>query len=164
MPPYNPILGHLLVCHKIMSKLPNDAHAQYLPDQIRRTMPEIGPNYYIDTWPFVPPMLVVSSPSTLYQIMQEHPMPKHQALRNFLGPLTGGLDIVSMNGSIWKTWRSIYNPGFSTNNLMTFVPDIIKETLVFCDILQEHMERKDIFPMKPYTDNLAIDVIGKVVL
>lgn len=147
-----------------MSKLPNDAHPHYLPDQIRQTMPEIGPNYYIDTWPFLPPMLVVSSPSTLYQIMQEHPLPKHQSLRNFLRPLTGGLDIVSMDGPIWKKWRSIYNPGFSTNHLMTLVPDIVRETLVFCDILQEHAERKDIISMKPYTDNLAIDVIGKIVL
>lgn len=164
MPPYNPIFGHLLIVNKIMSKLPKDAHPQYLQDQIRRTMPEIGPNYYVDTWPFFPPMLVVSSPSTLYQIMQEHPLPQHQGLRNFLRPLTGGLDLLSMNGPTWKKWRSIYNPGFSTNHLIALVPDIVRETLVFCDILQEHAERKIIFRMKPCTDNLAIDVIGKVVL
>ncbi|MCJ1261444.1 hypothetical protein MMC22_001308 [Lobaria immixta] len=96
--------------------------------------------------------------------MQEHPLPQHQGLRNFLRPLTGGLDLLSMNGPTWKKWRSIYNPGFSTNHLIALVPDIVRETLAFCDILQEHAERKVIFRMKPCTDNLAIDVIGKVVL
>lgn len=51
-------------------------------------------NYYIDTWPFLNPPLIIASPSTLYQIMQEHPLPKHHTLRSFLRPLTDGLDIV----------------------------------------------------------------------
>lgn len=57
-------------------------------------MPDLGPNYYIDTWPFLNPPLIIASPSTLYQIMQEHPLPKHHTLRSFLRPLTDGLDIV----------------------------------------------------------------------
>lgn len=164
MPPYNPIFGHLLFCQKIMSKLPADANPQYLVDQIRRAMPELGKNYYLDTWPFLHPLLIVGSPDTLYQIMQEHPLPKHETLRIFLRPLTDGLDIVSMNGPLWKKWRGIYNPGFSLNNVMQLVPDIVRETLIFCEILQEHAQKQDIFPMKPLTDNLTIDVIGKIVL
>ncbi len=69
-----------------------------------------------------------------------------------------------MNGPPWRKWRSIYNPGFSINNLAELVPDIVQETLVFCQILQDHAQKKEIFPMKPLTDNLTIDVIGKVVL
>ena len=164
MPPYNPIFGHLLFCNRIMSGVPKDAHLQYLPDQIRRAMPELGPNYYIDTWPFGPVMLVVSSPSTMSQITQEHSLPKHPGLRSFLLPLTDGLDIVTMEGQQWKRWRSIYNPGFSANHLMALVPDIVHETAIFCQLLQEHADKGDIFAMKDYTDNLAIDVMGKVVL
>lgn len=164
MPPYNPIFGHLLVCNNIMATLPKDAHPQYLPDQIRRTMPELGPVYYLDTWPFGPVMMVVSSPSTLYQMTQEHSLPKYHALRRFLRPLTDGLDIVTMEGQTWKHWRSVYNPGFSNNHLMTLVPDIVKETATFCQVLQEHANAQDIFPMKGHADNLAMDVIGRVVL
>ena len=147
-----------------MSRLPKDAHPQYLPDQIRRAIPDLGPNYYIDTWPFGPVMLIVSSPSTLYQMTQEHSLPKYHALRSFLYPLTDGLDIVTMEGQIWKTWRGIYNPGFSSSHLMALVPDIVNETATFCQVIREHAESEDIFPMKRHTDNLAMDVIGKVVL
>ena len=69
-----------------------------------------------------------------------------------------------MEGQQWKHWRSIYNPGFSSNHLMALVPDIVQETATFCHILQEHADTKDIFRMKDHTDNLAMDVMGKVVL
>ncbi|KAL9121048.1 MAG: hypothetical protein Q9187_002392 [Circinaria calcarea] len=145
-----------------MSKLPKDAHPQYLPDQLRRKFPHLGPNYYIDTWPFGPMILVVSSPSTLYQITQEHSLPKYHALRSFLYPLTDGLDIVTMEGQTWKAWRSIYNPGFSNTNLMALVPEIIRETSRFLQVLHKHVQENDIFPLKTHTDNLAMDVIGRV--
>lgn len=53
MPPYNPIFGHLLI-HKITSTLPKDVHTQYLPDILRRVMPDLGPIYYLAIWPFGP--------------------------------------------------------------------------------------------------------------
>ncbi len=69
-----------------------------------------------------------------------------------------------MDGQEWKYWRSIFNPGFSASHLMTLVPDIVGETKVFCDLLQTHAKEQDVFRMKTLTDNLAMDVIGKVVL
>ena len=164
MPPLHPILGHLLVCYHITSRLPKDAHPHYLPDQIRRAMPELGPLFYIDAWPFLTPTLVVLSPSTLHQITQAHSLPKFPAIRDFLKPLTDGRDIVSMDGQEWKTWRNVFNPGFSASHLMTLVPEIVKETTVFCTLLREHAQKRDIFTMKSLTDNLAADVIGRVVL
>ena len=47
---------------------------------------------------------------------------------------------------------------------MTVVPDIVRGTVVFSDILKEQAEKQDVFAMKMLTDNLAMDVIGKVVL
>lgn len=164
MPPYNLSFGHLLFRNKIMSGVPRDTHLQYLPDQIRRAIPELGPNYCIDTWPFGPVILVISSPLTMPQITKEHFLPKHPGLRSFLHPLTDGLDIVTMEGQQWKHWRNIYNPDFSANHLIALVPDIVHETAAFYQILQEHADTGDIFPMKDHTDNLAVDVMGKVVL
>ncbi|MCJ1281249.1 hypothetical protein MMC26_000567 [Xylographa opegraphella] len=164
MPAYNPIFGHLLICGKILANLPTDANPHYLPDQTRLAVPGLGPIYYLDNWPFSAPILVTASPSTAYQIAQEHSLPKFHAMRKFLRPLTGEYDLVTMEGQLWKTWRAIYNPGFSLTHLMTLVPQIVKETAVFCEILQQHAEAKDLFEMKTLTDNLTMDIIGKVVL
>lgn len=164
MPPYNPIFGHLLFCAKIASGLPKDAHPNYLPDMIRRAMPDLGPIYYLDTWPFGPQILVVASPNSLYQITQEHSLPKYHALKSFLRPITDELDIVTMEGQTWRTWRAIFNPGFSASHLMTLSSGIVEETATFCDILQTHFQNHTVFRMKYLTDNLAMDVIGRVVL
>lgn len=164
MPPHDPVFGHIFVLARVMAKLPKDAHPHYLPDQLRRCYPELGPIFYLDAWPFITLTLVVASPDTLAQITTAHVLPKFPAIKDFLYPLANGKDLVSMDGAEWKYWRNIFNPGFSASHLMTLVPDIVRETTVFSDILQEHAEKKDIFRMKALTDNLAMDVIGKVVL
>ncbi|MCJ1432697.1 hypothetical protein MMC27_002054 [Xylographa pallens] len=164
MPPYNPILGHLIFCYKIASKLPSDAHPNYLPDMIRREMPDLGPVYYLDTWPFGPQMRVVASLSSLHQITQEYSLPKYHAMKSFLRPITEGLDIVTMEGQTWKTWRNIFNPGFSAGHLVTLTSAIVEETATFCDLLQGYLEAQKVFRMKDLTDFLVLDVIGRVVL
>lgn len=164
MPPHNPIFGHLLVLARVMSKIPKDAHPHYLPDQLRQAYPEMGPIFYLDAWPFTTLILVVASPATLAQITTEHVLPKFPAIKDYLYPLANGKDLVSMDGQEWKYWRSIFNPGFSASHLMTIVPDIVRETTVFCEVLQHHAQEGDVFRMKVLTDDLAMDVIGKVVL
>ena len=162
MPPYNTILGHLPFCAKIASMLPKDAHPNYLPCMIRRQLPNLGPVFYIDTWPFGPQMLFVGSTGSLYQGTQEHPLAKYHAMKPVLRPITDGLDIVTMEGNLWKTWRSIFNPGFSTNHLMALISSIVEETVKFCDILLDRAQTRTIFLMEDMTDNLAMDVIGRV--
>lgn len=164
MPPYNPILGHLPVVINVMSKIPGDSHNQYLPSLLRRAYPDLGPNFYMDTWPFGSPVLFICEPIALHQITQEHSLPKHPDLREFLRPLANGLDIVTMEGQQWKTWRNIFNPGFSLAHLMTLTPLIINETAIFCDILKERAEEAKIFAMKSLTDRWTMDIIGNVVL
>lgn len=164
MPPHNSVFGHLFVLARVMANLPKDAHPHYLADQLRQSYPDMGPIFYLDAWPFITFTLVVASPATLAQITTEHVLPKFPAIRDFLYPLANGKDIVSMDGREWKYWRSIFNPGFSASHMMTLVPDIVKETKVFCEILQKLAGEQKIFQMKGLTDNLAMDVIGKVVL
>ena len=164
MPPWSPVLGHLYYCYKVANTLPRDAHPNYLPDIIRITMPDLGPIYYLDTWPFGPQMLVVASTRGLYQITQEHSLPKYHALISFLQPITEGLDIVTMEGDLWKTWRGIFNPGFSTTHLMNLTCSFVEETSNFCENLQKHLEDQKVFKVKDLTDNLTVDIIGRVVL
>ena len=164
MPPHNLFFGHLLVANAVMSKLPADARGNYIPRQIRVAIPSLGPIFYIDLWPFGPQMLIVSSPAAIYQMTQEHSLPKYHALRNFLRPLTGEYDLVTMEGEMWKTWRNIFSPGFSPGHLMGFAPAIVKDAMTFCEILRECDQTRDIVPLKKLTDNLTMDVIGMVVL
>lgn len=56
------LLGHLLVAKDVMSKPPSNAHPQYLPGQVRRKYPDVGPVFYLDMRPFSLPILVVASP------------------------------------------------------------------------------------------------------
>ena len=124
----------------------------------------MGPIFYLDAWPFMTLTLVVTSPPALAQITIEHVLPKFPAIKDYLYPLANGKDLVSMNGQEWRYWRDVFNPGFSASHLMTLVPDIVKETMVFLDVLRGHANKQDVFRMKNLTDNLAMDVIGKVVL
>ena len=164
MPPWSPILGHLAVAKRVVSALPSDAHGYYLADQVRRMYPDLGPDYYLDLYPFAPSMLVVKSPEILRQVTQENPLPKHPGMTTFLKPLTDGLDLVTMEGQTWKSWRSVFNPGFSASHLMTLVPSIVDSTWTFCAILGDHSTKGDVIKLKDLTDNLTMEVIGKIVL
>ena len=164
MPPYHPLFGHLGFVYRIASQLPKDAHPQYLPDMIRRELPDLGPLFYLDTWPFGPQMLVVASPGSLHQITQQRSLPKYHALKSFLLPIADGFDIVTMEGKLWKKWRSIFNPGFSASHLVTLTSGIVEETATFCEILGTHLNNRAVFQMKDLTDFLAMDVIGRVVM
>lgn len=164
MPPHHPLFGHLKLVAGIMSQLPSDVHGHVLPHQIRLLFPDMGPMFYIDTWPFGPQMLVVAAPDPAYQITQSHSLPKFYALRDYLRPMTGGSDLVTMEGSQWKTWRNIFNPGFSGGHLMTLVPEMMKEVSVFCEILREAAGKSDIVLMDPITTRLSLDIIGRVAL
>ena len=164
MPPYNLSLGHLPFVYRITSRLPGDAHPNYLPDMIRRALPDLGPVFYLDTWPFGPQMLVTASVESLRQVTQEHFLPKYHALKDFLWPIADGLDLVTMEGTAWKKWRSVFNPGFSAKHLMTLTFSIVEETSKFCSILRRYSQNGEAIQMKDLTDFLALDVIGRVVL
>ena len=147
-----------------MADLPADVNPQYMPIAIRRRYPDVGNVFCIDNWPFVAPILVAASPSTARQITQEHSLPKFPPIKNFFRPIAGKYDLISMEGPLWKKWRGVFNPGFGAAHLMTLIPDIIEEGLVFCEILGERAALGDIFQLKPLTDNFTVDVIGKLVL
>lgn len=164
MPPFNPLLGNLLATKDCVSRIPHDAHPQYFPHQIRRAIPGLGGIFYLDMFPFIAPILIVASPSTTHQITQEHPLAKFPNMRTFIQPISGESNLLTMEGQMWKTWRRIFNPGFSSAHLTTLLPAIIREAEVFCSILQQHIEKDDIFPLKKDTDNLTMDIIGRLVL
>lgn len=137
MPPHNLLFGHFHIIVCLVTKLPGDAHPALLPDEIRRAYPELGPNFYLDLFPFSISMLVVGSPEMHYQIAQEHPLEKTMTLKNFVRPLTNGLDFLTMEYARWKKWRAIFNSGFNAAHLMTLVPAIVEATETLTKVLEE---------------------------
>ena len=164
MPPHHPVWGHLKLVAQIMSKLPKDVHGHVLPREIELMMPDLGSVFYIDTSPFGPPILAVAAPDAAYQITQVHSLPKFHALREYMRPVTGGNDLVTMEGKEWKTWRGIFSPGFSSGHLMTLVPEMMKDMSIFCEVLRELAKKPDITLMDPLTTKLSLDIIGRVAL
>lgn len=131
VPPHSFFLGHLPIIKQVMGQLPKDAHGVYLANEIMRTYPELGPNYYLDLMPFAPSMLVTGTPETHHQIAQEHLLHKLPNLKNFVRPIDDGLGMLTMEGAERKKWRGVFNPGFSPAHMMTLVPAIVKETEAF---------------------------------
>ena len=81
-----------------MSKLSEDVHGHVLPHQIKLKLPDLCPVFYIDTWLFGHPMLVITAPDQAYQITQAYPLPKFYALRNYMRPMTSSNDLTVMEG------------------------------------------------------------------
>jgi cytochrome P450 len=69
-----------------------------------------------------------------------------------------------MEGNLWKTWRGIFNPGFSAGYLMSLTKSIVVETETFCGILERLSREHTVFRMKDLTDNLTMDIIGRIVM
>lgn len=164
MPPYNLFLGHLPVVYSILSKLPSDAHPLYLADQLTRKYLDMGPVFYVDLWPFYPPILFANSPAAAYQLLQEHSLPKGNPVRKFMYPLTKNNDLVTMEGATWKEWRSAFNPAFSASHLITLVPSMLEAVSTYSKVLAEHAEMNDIFSLEDVTIGLTLTIIGIVTL
>ncbi|KAK5162512.1 hypothetical protein LTR04_003558 [Oleoguttula sp. CCFEE 6159] len=144
-----------------MKKLyPADIHPHMYPHLIRKHY-NLGDFFYVDFWPVGPQMLVLATPEISQRVIN---FPKHEIIRPFMKHLTGEHNMVAMEGQEWKTWRSIFNSGFALKNMMALVPVIVEEGNVFCDVLQEHAEKADVFRMEETATRLTIDVIGRVAL
>lgn len=69
-----------------------------------------------------------------------------------------------MEGDLWKTWRGVFNPGFSANYISNLTSGMVEKTEEFCGILEDLSRSRQIFHMKHLTDNLTVDIIGRIVM
>jgi cytochrome P450 len=164
--PHSFLFGHLITVGKLMSKYPSNLHGQCLPIILQEFFPEICARglVYVDVWPISPPMLAVFHPDMMSQYTVEHSLPKHEHLHHELQPFTQCLDLVSSEGRLWKTWRSIFNPGFSAKNLIQLVPDMVEEIEVFREGLRAAAIHGTTIKMAQMAEKLTIDIIGRTVL
>jgi len=125
----------------------------------------IATNYfYVDVWPFMDPILYICDPDIAQQVTVNHATPKHPKNAEFLIHLAGPGDMVSSDGPYWKRWRSIFNPGFAASHLMSLVPGIVDESLIFREKMCEHADKGEVFRLEEDATRLTVDIIGKVAL
>lgn len=181
MPPHHWLFGHLGLVADITGNLAPLAAGHYIVDQVRQRHPELKTAFYLDVWPFNRPMLAILNPDMMHQLTQQGKevtplaqkhgpllitiqVPKDPGLRTFLKPLTGKEDLVTMEGAVWRRWRSIFNPGFSANHISSLIPGMVDKVMVFRDLLEEKARNNERFCLEHLSLSLTIDVIGGAVM
>ena len=85
-------------------------------------------------------------------------------MQNFTKPIAGEQNLLTMEGQIWKTWRSLFSPCFKPDHITTLLPSMVEDVLAFRNILEDLSQGSELFRMKDLTDNLVMDMNGKLVL
>jgi cytochrome P450 len=98
------------------------------------------------------------------QVTQTNSRPKSPAIQQFIGHIVGPTSLLFTEGEQWKKIRSLFNPGFSLAHLMTLVPSIVDDTMIFCEVLGEHADSGEVRPIETAAAHLTIDIMGHIIL
>ncbi|KAL1848728.1 hypothetical protein Daus18300_013518 [Diaporthe australafricana] len=160
---WNWITGHLLVLQKYVDRIPPDAAVAFAMRDLCQEEFADTELFLMDFWPVYPPLFTLFGPEPISQICNKYNLPKNAVLSKFMEPVTGGPDLLTMNGEEWKDWRSLFNPGFSTGAMLNNVPHIVDSVLVFRKKLIQ-MTGRGIFPLDKLATKLTTEIILKVTL
>lgn len=108
--------------------------------------------------------MTISSPSMARQLLHQMPVKSNYLVQYMHSQITGGPELFTMEGPMWKYWSSTFAHGFSSSHIMTVIPELIEEALVFREILREKAEEGVRFPLESITTTLAADLVGRFML
>jgi cytochrome P450 len=162
MPQWSWLTGHIALLYAYTSKLPPLANVNLVFPQIAADFADTE-MFLLDLWPVAESVLVVFNAEAAVEITQKMNFPKHPFTRVITGPITGGDSMLSLNGSQWKTWRALFNPGFSGAAIGEQTAHIVDLVQVFCEQLENASKKKLCF-LDVLTSRLTFDVIMKVTL
>lgn len=91
-------------------------------------------------------------------------MQRPELLPRWFKPIAGGPNMFDMREHEWKPWRAVFSRAFSAENILSLVPDMVDETMVYSQTLQEKAKQGKFFHLDPMTLRFMIDVIGKTTL
>lgn len=164
MPPWNPLLGNLLAASKLFDRLPADSHSCYMLRMLSLDFP--GGAYYLDVWPLMDPVLVVTNPEMSYAA-ETHPkvgVTKPKSLQAWFHAITGGPSQSDLNGGQWKYLHDLFSPAFSSNNVNAMAPVIVDRIEIFRQILREKAASGEVFSLEPAVLGLINDMICETLL
>jgi cytochrome P450 len=98
------------------------------------------------------------------QITQINNLPKSPSMAAFAKHITGAQSMFLTEGALWKKSRSIFNPGFALPHLMTLVPTIVDDALIYRRLIGERADSGEVKPIEEALAYLTIDIMGHVVL
>lgn len=156
------VTGHLLTLQKYVDQLPPGANVNLAMAELAREYADTEV-FLMDFWPVYPPLYIVFDPEAACQITTKYNLSKTDMHLQFMKPITGGPNLISMDGQEWKTWRSLFNPGFSQGTMMENVPHIVSSVQVFCEVLKEKVDG-GLIELDNMTTRLTMDVIMKLTL
>lgn len=174
--PHSMLFGHVQFFKQLKHGLPKDAHGSYAQRNLALHWQKYFPNatscppiVYIDLWPFLQqPLIMAISPEACFQLTQENPQPRDSTFKWAMFPVTRGEDMISMNMSDHRVWRSRLNPGFSSRNLMSGLPVLLEEVGTFARQLKEKAglrnEWGDTFTLYEKTVSLTFDIIMRTAM
>jgi cytochrome P450 len=81
-----------------------------------------------------------------------------------VGHISGSTSLLLTGGENWKKVRSLFNPGFAIGHLMTLVPSIVDDGLIFWNNLNELSKSQKVSPLEDLLARLFIDIMGHIVL
>ena len=165
MPKWNPIFGHLLALNDAFStkKLPADVQRPAILSALAEDFPETD-LYYIDLWPFIRPMTIVTRPDLAIQALQNHDLGKAKDVGPFLWPITGGDNIFTANGEKSRHDRMLFSSGFNPNYILSQTADVVREAEVYVEVLQKYAVCGEIIQLDEVTLNYAMDIAGAMTL
>jgi cytochrome P450 len=157
------IFGSLLDLKTIMDRLPTNVHIDCVVRELAEQFIDTD-MFYMDIWPMNPQMLVITEPSAAVQAIQKLNLPKPVLFHDAFLPITGGANLFTMMEKPWKPWRAIFNPGFSSAQMMAQVPFVLDACEVFRSLLEARARDGAMFRLEDLTLKLALEVIMKVTL
>ena len=91
-------------------------------------------------------------------------MQRPTLLPRFFRPICGGPSLFDMPEVKWRPWRAVFTRGFNAEQVLSLIPEMVNETLVYCETLKGLAAKGDLFYLDPVTLRFTIDVIGKTIL
>ncbi|POS79717.1 hypothetical protein DHEL01_v201890 [Diaporthe helianthi] len=164
--PHSFLFGHLIVIGKALAAYPKDFSKLGLTYALTQAYPEIVKEglVYFDAWPFGEAMAAAFDPDMMSQFTQDKSYTKAPIIKTELEPLTGLRDLETMEGQEWKTWRGVFNPGFSAKNLTALLPAFLEEIQVLKERLVKVAGTGQVIKMEETVQRATVDVIFRAAL
>lgn len=109
--------------------------------------------------------MAVIHPDMISQFTVSPSLPKFFGMRDIeFRHFSGGVDLVTSEGELWKRQREIYNPGFSPRNIASMTPWFLEEILIFKERLLKAADSQKTIKLENYTMDLTFDVIARATL
>ena len=156
------LLGNLKVMGEAMKKYPSDFHPQPLFADMAKKYGFRG-LFYVDLYPATESFLFILDAALALQVQDSPHFKRHRFVEGYLRGIVGTKSLFAIHGAEWKRQRSWFSPAFSMAHLLTLIPGIVEDTLVFKEKLTKHAVSGEILNTNDAAMRLTIDVIARSV-